>query len=119
MPTTMSRNQTTSRLMLCCGDVSKNKWIRLNTLRVDCLKLKISSKTSSSPKQRRNPNQIIKISSLIYAMGNSISSVETDYLEQIKKIGEDEKTRTDVLLIKSVKDLVARVEKLEKEKQNE
>ena len=52
-------------------------------------------------------------------MGNSISSVETDYLEQIKKIGEDEKTRTDVLLIKSVKDLVARVEKLEKEKQNE
>jgi hypothetical protein len=51
-------------------------------------------------------------------MGNSNSSVETDYLEQIKKIDEDEKTRTDVLLIKSVKELVARVEKLEKEKQN-
>ena len=51
-------------------------------------------------------------------MGNSNSSVETDYLEQIKKIDEDEKTRTDVLLIKSVKKLVARVEKLEKEKQN-
>ena len=50
-------------------------------------------------------------------MGNSNSSVETDYLEQIKKIDEDEKTRTDVLLIKSVKELVARVEKLEKEKQ--
>ena len=51
-------------------------------------------------------------------MGNSNSSVETDYLEQIKKIDEDEKTRTDVLLIKSVKELVAKVEKLEKEKQN-
>jgi uncharacterized protein (UPF0335 family) len=51
-------------------------------------------------------------------MGNSNSSVETDYLEQIKKIDEDEKTRTDVLLIKSLKELVARVEKLEKEKQN-
>ena len=51
-------------------------------------------------------------------MGNSISSVATDYLEQIKKIDEDEKTRTDVLLIKSVKELLARVEKLEKEKQN-
>ena len=51
-------------------------------------------------------------------MGNSNGSVETDYLEQIKKIDEDEKTRTNVLLIKSVKELVARVEKLEKEKQN-
>ena len=51
-------------------------------------------------------------------MGNSNSSVETFYLEQIKKIDEDEKTRTDVLLIKSVKELVVRVEKLEKEKQN-
>ena len=51
-------------------------------------------------------------------MGTSNSSVETDYLEQIKKIDEDEKTRTDVLLIKSVKELVVRVEKLEKEKQN-
>ena len=51
-------------------------------------------------------------------MGNSNSSVETDYLEQNKKIDEDEKTRTDVLLIKSVKELVVRVEKLEKEKQN-
>ena len=51
-------------------------------------------------------------------MGNSNSSVENNYLEQIKKIDEDEKTRTDVLLIKSVKELVARVEKLEKEKQN-
>ena len=51
-------------------------------------------------------------------MGNSNSSVETDYLEQIKKIDEDEKTRTDVLLSKSVKELVGRVEKLEKEKQN-
>ena len=51
-------------------------------------------------------------------MGISNSSVETDYLEQIKKIDEDEKTRTDVLLIKSVKELVVRVEKLEKEKQN-
>ena len=50
-------------------------------------------------------------------MGNSNSSVENDYLEQIKKIDEDEKTRTDVLLIKSVKELVGRVEKLEK-KQN-
>jgi hypothetical protein len=47
-------------------------------------------------------------------MGNSNSSVENDYLEQIKKIDEDEKTRTDVLLIKSVKELVGRVEKLEK-----
>ena len=54
----------------------------------------------------------------IYAMGNSNSSVENDYLEQIKKIDEDEKTRTDVLLIKSIKELVGRVEKLEKEKQN-
>ena len=54
----------------------------------------------------------------LYTMGNSNSSVETDYLEQIKKIDEDEKTRTDVLLIKSIKELVARVEKLEKEKQN-
>ena len=51
-------------------------------------------------------------------MVNSNSSVETDYHEQIKKIDEDEKTRTDVLLIKSVKELVVRVEKLEKEKQN-
>ena len=51
-------------------------------------------------------------------MGNSNSSVENDYLERIKKIDEDEKTRTDVLLIKSVKELVGRVEKLEKEKQN-
>ena len=51
-------------------------------------------------------------------MGNSNSSVENDYLEQNKKIDEDEKTRTDVLLIKSVKELVGRVEKLEKEKQN-
>ena len=51
-------------------------------------------------------------------MGNSNSSVENDYLEQIKKIDEDEKTRTDVLLIKSVKELVGRVGKLEKEKQN-
>ena len=51
-------------------------------------------------------------------MGNSNSSVETDYLEQIKKIDEDEKTRSDVLLIKSVKELVVRVEKLEQEKQN-
>ena len=51
-------------------------------------------------------------------MGNSNSSVENDYLEQMKKIDEDEKTRTDVLLIKSVKELVGRVEKLEKEKQN-
>ena len=51
-------------------------------------------------------------------MGNSNSSVENDYLEQIKKIDEGEKTRTDVLLIKSVKELVGRVEKLEKEKQN-
>ena len=51
-------------------------------------------------------------------MGNSNSSVENDYLEQIKKIDEDEKTRTDVLLIRSVKELVGRVEKLEKEKQN-
>ena len=51
-------------------------------------------------------------------MGNSNGSVENDYLEQIKKIDEDEKTRTDVLLIKSVKELVGRVEKLEKEKQN-
>ena len=42
-------------------------------------------------------------------MGNSNSSGETDYLEQIKKIDEDEKTRTNVLLIKSVKELVARV----------
>ena len=51
-------------------------------------------------------------------MGNSNRSVENDYLEQIKKIDEDEKTRTDVLLVKSVKELVGRVEKLEKEKQN-
>ena len=51
-------------------------------------------------------------------MGNSNNSVEDDYLEQIKKIDEDEKTRTDVLLIKSVKESVGRVEKLEKEKQN-
>ena len=51
-------------------------------------------------------------------MGNSNSSVENDYLEQIKKIDEDKKTRTDVLLIKSVKELVGRVEKLEKDKQN-
>ena len=51
-------------------------------------------------------------------MGNSNSSVENDYLELIKKIDEDEKTRTDVLLIKSVKELVGRVEKLEREKQN-
>ena len=51
-------------------------------------------------------------------MGTSNSSVETDYLEQIKKIDEDEKTRTDVLLIKSVKELVVRVEKLEKERTN-
>ena len=51
-------------------------------------------------------------------MGNSNSSVENDYLEQIKNIDQDEKTRTDVLLIKSVKELVGRVEKLEKEKQN-
>ena len=51
-------------------------------------------------------------------MGNSNSSVETDYLEQIKKIDEDEKTQTIGLLIKSVKELVVRVEKLEKEKQN-
>ena len=51
-------------------------------------------------------------------MGTSNSSVETDYLEQIKKIDEDEKTRTNGLLIKSVKELVVRVEKLEKEKQN-
>ena len=51
-------------------------------------------------------------------MGNSNSSVENDYIEQIKKIDEDETTRTDVLLIKSVKELVGRVEKLEKEKQN-
>ena len=51
-------------------------------------------------------------------MGNSNSSVENDYLEQIKKIDEDETTRTDVLLIKSVKELVGRVQKLEKEKQN-
>ena len=51
-------------------------------------------------------------------MGKSNSSVENDYLERIKKIDEDEKTRTDVLLIKSVKELVGRVEKLEKEKQN-
>ena len=51
-------------------------------------------------------------------MGNSNSSVKNDYLEQIKKIDEYEKTRTDVLLIKSVKELVGRVEKLEKEKQN-
>ena len=51
-------------------------------------------------------------------MGNSNSSVENDYLEHIKKIDEDEKTRTDVLLIKSVKELVGRVQKLEKEKQN-
>ena len=51
-------------------------------------------------------------------MGNSNSSVENDYLEQIKKIDENEKTRTNVLLIKSVKELVGRVEKLEKEKQN-
>ena len=39
-------------------------------------------------------------------MGNSNSSVETDYLEQIKKIDEDEKTRTDIVLIKRVKELV-------------
>ena len=51
-------------------------------------------------------------------MGNSNSSVENDHLEQIKKIDEDEKTRTNVLLIKSVKELVGRVEKLEKDKQN-
>ena len=51
-------------------------------------------------------------------MGNSNSSVENDYLEQIKKIDENEKTRTNVLLIKSVKELVGRVQKLEKEKQN-
>ena len=51
-------------------------------------------------------------------MGNSNSSVENDYLEQIKKIDEDEKNKIDVLLIKSVKELVERVEKLEKEKQN-
>ena len=51
-------------------------------------------------------------------MGTSNSSLETDYLEQIKKIDENEKTRTDVLLIKNVKELVVRVEKLEKEKQN-
>ena len=47
-------------------------------------------------------------------MGNSNSSVENDYLEQIKKIDEDEKTRTDVLLIKSVKELVGRVERRNK-----
>ena len=51
-------------------------------------------------------------------MGYTNSNNGNDYLEQIKKIDEDEKTRTDVLLIKSVKELVARVEKLEKEKQN-
>ena len=49
-------------------------------------------------------------------MSNSNSSVENNYLEQIKNIDEDEKTRTDVLLIKSVKELVSRVEKLEKGK---
>jgi uncharacterized small protein (DUF1192 family) len=38
--------------------------------------------------------------------------------EDEKKIDEDEKTGTDVLLIKSVKELVGRVEKLEKKKQN-
>ena len=48
-------------------------------------------------------------------MSNSNRSVENNYLEQIKNI-EDEKTRTDVLLIKSVKELVSRVEKLEKGK---
>ena len=51
-------------------------------------------------------------------MGNSNSNSKNDYLERIKSIGEDEKTRTDVLLIKSVKELIARVEKLEQEKQN-
>jgi len=81
--------------------------------------LKTSSKILSSLKQRRNPNQRIKnLKSYIYAMGNSNSSVENDHLEQIKKIDEDEKTRTNVLLIKSVKELVGRVEKLEKDKQN-
>ena len=38
--------------------------------------------------------------------------------EDEKNIDEDEKTGTDVLLIKSVKELVGRVEKLEKKKQN-
>ena len=33
-------------------------------------------------------------------MGNSNSSVENDYLEQIKKIDEDEKNKIDVLLNK-------------------
>ena len=51
-------------------------------------------------------------------MGNTNSNNKNDYFEQIKSIDEDEKTRTDVLLIKSVKELVARVEKLEQEKQN-
>ena len=51
-------------------------------------------------------------------MGNTNSNNKSDYLEQIKSIDEDEKTRTDVLLIKSIKELIARVEKLEQEKQN-
>ena len=51
-------------------------------------------------------------------MGNSNGKVESNYIEQIKKIDEDEKCRIDVLLIKSVKELVERVEKLENEKQN-
>ena len=51
-------------------------------------------------------------------MGNTNSNNKSDYLEQIKSIDEDEKTRTDVLLMKSIKELIARVEKLEQEKQN-
>ena len=51
-------------------------------------------------------------------MGSSNGKVESDYIEQIKKIDEEEKSKIDVLLIKSVKELVERVEKLQNEKQN-
>ena len=55
--------------------------------------------------------------SIIYTMGaKSSKSCATENMQQIKELDINEKTKTDILLFNTLKDVIERVEKLEERK---
>ena len=57
------------------------------------------------------------ISINIYAMGGKTSkSCASENMKRIKELDIDEKTKTDILLFNTLKDVIERVEKLEERK---
>ena len=57
------------------------------------------------------------ISIIIYRMGaKSSKSCASENMKQIKELDINEKTKTDILLFNTLKDVIERVEKLEERK---